>query len=330
MFKKQLIWTAVVVFTFVMGTGLFKMFMFWFGSFYSVKSFQIFYGKPNKEKLTELPMSDTAIIEPSAMMKQDVSFLKKARGWFGSLYSMKSFQIFYGKPDKEKLIELTMSDAAIIEPSAMTKQDVSFLKEAGVRLFGYISLMQLENWNEELKKRISGSDFAVLDGERIHVKEWDTYVMDLRELHYREILLWKIERYIVDRGLDGIFFDTVDDIDYYFHEHKKVQNDMRTGYKALLEELKRQYPELLIIQNRGFETYRAVLHSNVDGLLWEGFRAKDAEESEWTKNWLKYFKKEQWRGRVRILTVVGDEESRKLSEKNCFPAFVQTGDTYQK
>lgn len=249
--------------------------------------------------------------------------------WFQPLYDVKSFHIFYGTPDREKIIKLAEQDAVIIEASAFQKKDINILKEKNVKVFGYVSLMQLENWNKELKKHIQDTDYAQLGGERIYIKDWDTYVMDIREESYREALLWKVDKYIYDQGLDGIFFDTVDDLDYYFRDHPSLLQEMRDGYRVLLSEIKKQYPHIMIIQNRGFDTYKAVSSGLVEGVLWEGFDAVDVANSQWAEQWLSFWNKEQrWR-RVRIFTVVSDEKSRKLSEQHRFPAYMRKGDTYQ-
>jgi len=250
--------------------------------------------------------------------------------WYGQIYNMKTFNIFYGKPDQEKIDKLVDYDAVIIEPTAFTTEQVNLLKASDVKIFGYVSLMQLENWNDELKEHISPSDYATLHGEKIYIEDWDTYVMDLRESHYREALMWKIKHYIADLELDGIFFDTVDDLDYFFHDDIDIQNQMREGYVKLLKEIKSEYPNMFIIQNRGFDTIKTSSHDYIDGMLWEGFEAKDMRESEWAKNWLSYFKKEQRWGRIKIWTVVTDEESLALSKKYRFPAFMRVGDTYQE
>lgn len=249
--------------------------------------------------------------------------------WYGPIYQINTFSIFYGKPDSEKIEKLANYDAVIIEPTAFTKEQVKLLKQSDVKVFGYVSLMQLENWNDELKEHISPSDYATLHGGKIYIKDWDTYVMDPRESHYREALMWKINHYIADQGMDGIFFDTVDDVDYYFHDHSDIQKGMREGYVKLLKEIKAAYPNMLIVQNRGFDTLKASSHDYLDGMLWEGFEAKDIKESEWAQNWLTYFKKEQRWGRVKVWTVVTDEESLTLSKKHRFPAFLRVGDTYQ-
>lgn len=230
----------------------------------------------------------------------------------------------------QKLKEIMKSDAVILEPTALSEQSVKVLKDNGVKIFGYVSLMQLENWNEELKEHVVDTDYVKVNGEKIYIKEWDTYVMDVRERHYRDALLWKIETYVTGQQLDGVFFDTVDDLDYYFNHHKEVQQQMRRGYQSLLKDIKQRYPDLLVIQNRGFETYQASSRLKIDGLLWEGFKVEDLKDSEWAKKWLQYFKKEQLFGRVRVFTVVPDKESQVWSVKNKFPAFVRTNNTYQE
>ena len=58
--------------------------------------------------------------------------------------------------------------------------------------------------------------------------------MDLREKHYREVLLWKVEKMMTERGLDGIFFDTVDDLDYYFRDDPEENGNDSTFFTAIL------------------------------------------------------------------------------------------------
>ncbi|MCM3790859.1 endo alpha-1,4 polygalactosaminidase [Domibacillus indicus] len=249
--------------------------------------------------------------------------------FYGTLFRVDSFHIFYGRPDQEKLEDLAQQDAAIIEPTAFTKEDLSFLRKKNVMLFGYVSLMQLENWNEELKQHVAPSDYWLQEGERLYVPDWDTYVMNISEPHYRDVLMHKISTEIVEKQMDGIFFDTVDDLDYYFRDDLAAKKAMQAGYKQLLDEVKSAYPDLLIIQNRGFESYKAVSRKKVEGILWEGFDKQDIEKSDWAQNWREYFKKEQRFGQVRVFTVVSDDASLQQSRRDRFPAFMRTGDTYQ-
>lgn len=249
--------------------------------------------------------------------------------FYGPLFRVESFVIFYGHPDDEKIKELEKQDAVILEPTAFTKGETVRLQEKGVKVFGYVSLMQLENWNEELKKDVLPSDYARQNGEKLYVSEWDTYVMNISDSHYREVLMKKIRTEVAGKDLDGVFFDTVDDLDHYFREDAELERAMRDGYRTLLDELASTYPDLLIIQNRGFDSYKTVSRKKVDGILWEGFDHRDVQTSEWAQNWRDYLKKEQRFGRVRVLTVVTDQASFDQSKRDRFPAFMRTGGTYQ-
>lgn len=248
---------------------------------------------------------------------------------FGTLFRVDSFHIFYGHPDENKLEELSQQDAAIIEPTAFTNEQMSFLQKKDVLLFGYVSLVQLENWNEELKKDVVASDYWLQDGERFYVKDWNTYIMDISEKHYRDVLMRKISTEIVENQMDGIFFDTVDDIDYYFRNDPAAQKAMRAGYKQLLDDIKRAYPDLMIIQNRGFDTYKAVSRKKVDAVLWEGYEKQEFNNSKWAQEWRNFWKKEQRFGRAQVFTVVSDDESLLQSRIDRFPAFMRNEDNYQ-
>ena len=248
---------------------------------------------------------------------------------YDALFRVDSFQIFYGNPDQDKLEELSQQDAAIIEPTAFTKKQVSFLQREDVLLFGYVSLIQLENWNKELKKDVIPSDYWLQEGERLYVADWDTYVMDISKKNYREVLIRKIRTEINEKQMDGIFFDTVDDLDFYFQDDPAAEKAMQEGYRQLLDEVETAYPDLLIIQNRGFDAYKAMSRKKVDGILWEGYDIEELKKSSWAQYWRNYLKKEQRAGQVRVFTVVSDEESLQQSRRDHFPAFMRKENTYQ-
>lgn len=245
-----------------------------------------------------------------------------------ALFQVDSFDIYYGHPDQDKLEELSQHDAVIIEPTAFTKEQISFLQKEDVLVFGYVSLVQLENWNKDLKKDVISSDYWLKEGERLPVAEWDTYIMNISKKHYRDVLMHKIETEVSEKSLDGIFFDTVDDIDFYFQDDAVAQKAMRSGYAGLLEDIETAYPTMLIIQNRGFSSYKSVSRKKVDGILWEGYDKEELKESNWAQYWRNYLKKEQRARHVQVFTVVTDEESFQQSKRDHFPAFMRTENTY--
>ena len=48
------------------------------------------------------------------------------------------------------------------------------------------------------------------------IEQWDTYIMNLADEHYRRIVVNKVKQQIIGKGIDGVFLDTAGDIDDYF------------------------------------------------------------------------------------------------------------------
>lgn len=104
--------------------------------------------------------------------------------------------------------------------------------------------------------------------------------MDLRDPIYRDVLLEEIQRSVIDHGLDGIFLDTVGDIDEYV-KHAGVRQEMREAYRTLLRQITGRFGPIPMIQNRGFNSLELAA-PYIEGILWEDWRA-DWEQDAWTR-----------------------------------------------
>lgn len=248
---------------------------------------------------------------------------------YGPFQHIQSFMVFYGWSSPEIMKKLKKHDLVVIAPHAFKKEEIRSLQESGTIVLGYVSLIQLENWNEQLKKDVKESDYYKRNGEKLQVKSYNTYIMDLRESHYRNILLNKIENEIVNKELNGVFFDTVDDIDYYFEDQQDVQNAYRVAYINLLADIRKKYPKLSTLQNRGFDTFKMSTRNKVDGFLWESFDMEKIQKSKWSKKWLSYLKEQHDEETVRVFTITPNQESAEYSKKYGFTSYVRNNDTYQ-
>lgn len=234
------------------------------------------------------------------------------------LSNVTSFSIFYDYPTDEVISSLKNVDVAILAVHAFSKDQIQELQDSGTRVYAYTSLMQLENWNTPLVDQVEESDYATVNGGRIAVPEWDTYVMDIRQPHYQAILLSKMRAEQLEKGIDGVFFDTVDDLYHYFHdtpEHTSYQQ----AYRDILQETKDL--QLDIIQNRGFETFHTSGVSLVSGILWENFDTQTLNESPWAQNWLEQLRTLHSRHTIRLLTEVRTDEAKQLSHTLGFPTY---------
>lgn len=213
----------------------------------------------------------------------------------------------------------------IIEPYVVTKEQIQQLKQAGTTVLGYVSVMELEYWH---RTQVTEGDYHYENNKKMRIEKWDTYIMDLEEAHYQNILLKKVKKQIVQKDIDGVFLDTVGDIDDYFYEQPTVQNKFRNAYVTLLKEIKEVDKNLIIMQNWGFPTLKDVSIDLVDGILWEDFNKQVISKDEWSQNWIRYFK--QHKNELVTFTVAPNEESKAYSEELGFVATVNENNVYDK
>ncbi|MCY9666616.1 endo alpha-1,4 polygalactosaminidase [Paenibacillus alginolyticus] len=207
--------------------------------------------------------------------------------------NVKDYSLYYGAPTEQAIMHLKSKDLIIIEPQLFSKVQIQDIQSKGTIVIGYISVMETPSWNSLRVKELLSSDYLLKHGERVHFKQWDSYLMDLRQLHYRQLLLSEIKTSISDKGLDGMFLDTVGDIDDWIQD-AATQTQTREAYRSFLHDVSNQYPELSMIQNRGFDTLDYAL-PYMDGLLWEDWRANWKEDT-WMRTRVDKLRKEQKKG----------------------------------
>lgn len=223
----------------------------------------------------------------------------------GPFQNVKDYSLYYGAPTEQAIIHLKTKDLIIIEPQLFSKVQIQDIQSKGTMVIGYISVMETPAWNKLRVKELLSSDYLLKHGERIYFKQWDSYLMDLRQSHYRQLLLSEIKTSISDKGLDGMFLDTVGDIDDWIQD-AATQTLTREAYRSFLQDVSDQYPELSMIQNRGFDTLDYAL-PYIDGLLWEDWRA-NWKEDMWMKTRVDRLRKEQKKG-LTVFSIYLNKES---------------------
>ncbi|WJH35020.1 endo alpha-1,4 polygalactosaminidase [Paenibacillus sp. CC-CFT747] len=198
----------------------------------------------------------------------------------GPFQQVNSYTIYYGEATPERMAQLKRKNLVIIEPHQFTAGQIQEIRKAGTLVIGYLSVMESPVWNQARMTKLQAGDYLLNNGQRIRFAEWNSYLMDLRSRHYRTVLLEEIRSSIAGKGLDGIFLDTVGDMDDRLTD-QKVQTEIRQAYRGFLQETSAKFPALTLIQNRGFDTLPYSL-PYLDGFLWEDWR------STWKQNvWMK-------------------------------------------
>jgi polysaccharide biosynthesis protein PelA len=244
------------------------------------------------------------------------------------LNRVSDYKIYYGEANDQIVEKLGNYDLAIIEPHEFTKEQIKRINELDTITLGYISVMELENWNEGFVEKVQESDFYYSNNKKVYIEKWDTYFMDISNSHYRQIILEEIQEEILSKGLDGIFLDTTGDIDDFFLKKPKELQKLRNGYVTLLKDIKKQNKQLILLQNWGFDTYKNASNPFIDGILWEDFSKSRNQHDKWSQSWIKYFNAEEKKGKLAVFTVSPNSLGKSYSEKIGFVSYKNENSIY--
>jgi hypothetical protein len=181
-----------------------------------------------------------------------------------------TFKIYYGNITQVELEKLAKFDVIIIEALQLEAGQVDYLHQHGVIIYGYLSMMEVGRWDDQLISLIPLDAYLSIDG--INQVENENRLGDLRETDFRIALQKTLQSRIVDQDLDGVFFDTAGTIDHY-KKNEKLHQELLKGYEDLLKTVSITYPDLLIGQNRGFKLLEEPIATRIDLLLWEDFKS---------------------------------------------------------
>lgn len=187
----------------------------------------------------------------------------------------RSFIVYYGKGHLDKLAHY---DIAIIEPSAYSASEVRALKETGTLVIGYVTIMELGSFHE-LYSKLKEQDFLRIDGEKQYKQQFQTYMLDLKSKHWQGLLQHHIGKLILHEGYDGIFMDTIGDVED--PSIPAVESDLQIKEAGkMVRHYRRLFPQSVLVQNNGLE--RLSLHTGkyLDGVCWENplFTFKESED----------------------------------------------------
>ncbi|MGE5483750.1 MAG: hypothetical protein ACM3X4_01890 [Ignavibacteriales bacterium] len=212
-----------------------------------------------------------------------------------------NYVVYYGDG---RLDDLAQFDVAILESSAYAAGEVEDLSQRGCLPISYLSVLESSD-HLPYHQFAACRDFLTLSGSRVLIPEFDTWVMDIREPHWREVLLTAAGDMLERKRFSGLFLDTVSRVeDPSFPASLSL--DLAAGVLEFVSTLRRNYPGAVLIQNLGLE--RLVRHTAplLDGVCWEGFGSlpcHDSREWRWMLNKIRELKqlREQYGIRIMLL-----------------------------
>lgn len=187
--------------------------------------------------------------------------------------TVSTFKIYYGSINSSIETTLKEYDMVILEPSFTSKNNINTFMKVGTTPIGYLSVMEIPTWDEEILSMISTKEYIIMNGTPLKTPEYDQYLGDIRSESYQNTLLTIIKQRIIDKGFQGIFLDTIDFIeDLSVITDADLVEEMQNGYIDFLQKIKQEYPNLLIIQNRGLSLFTEKSNPYIDGILWENLQ----------------------------------------------------------
>ncbi len=186
---------------------------------------------------------------------------------------------YYGS---EPPVDLLMQfDRVVVEAAQLGPAERRAITRNGAQLYAYLSVGEAEPW------RADYADFE--PAWRLGRNDnWNTDVADLTRQGWRDLLRRRVARLWAD-GYRGFFLDALDSwVPYAQGEARAAQAEALAGF---ISELKRDYPQISLIANRGFEVLDRVAPL-LDGLVAEslyagylprrdGYREVAAADRDW-------------------------------------------------
>lgn len=140
------------------------------------------------------------------------------------------------------------------------------LTDRGVKVLGYVSVGEVASYRRYFKAvRTQG---LLLDEN----PNWSgSFAVDLRDQRWTTRLVSEIVPAILQQGFHGIFIDTLDQPLHLETTSPSKFKGMRNGAVQLIRELRRRYPGMVIMVNRGYQILPEIA-SSIDIALGESVR----------------------------------------------------------
>lgn len=192
-------------------------------------------------------------------------------------HKAKNFAIYYGNGLEN---ELAPFDIAVLEPAGHSPEQIRRLKETGTLVFAYMSVTEVDP-SSPLFRMVGEKDFLHLDGRLMTNELYGNYIVDLRSKKWREILLHTAGSLLIQEGYDGLFLDTVGNVEnsevIAHHQNSQIKEAIQ-----FMTSLKEKFPEFLLVQNNGLEKLWDYTSGVADGICWENPPFGQKESQVWT------------------------------------------------
>lgn len=189
-----------------------------------------------------------------------------------------NYALYYGTGKTEVM---SVYDAAIVEPRGQNKEGIKAMQQSGTLAIAYISVMEISETDSDYLL-LKDEDFLKINGCPLINENYNTHLVDLRSRRWVSILMHNIGNLILNYNYDGVFLDTIGDIEH-FAIPDLLQNQLCMEAVKVIGKIRELYGDIVIIQNNGLNYLLDYSWKLIDGVCWENPRFPDKNAAEWTK-----------------------------------------------
>ena len=221
-------------------------------------------------------------------------FLAAGGAWAAArpLNEARSWALYYGPPASTLVERISGYDLVVIDPAALGAEasaTVDALRQGGATVLGYLSAFEVATWHEwrdcvpdSWLVRVDGKPWRPWGGTDVG---WSAnFAASLAEEGWRALLAEIVDSRIIGVGCDGVFLDTLEDLDREELPEAERARQLR-GLRRLLSELRCEHPGAPIVCNRTLGATLAAVAEDADGICWEDFAPAHFDDAE-TRSWM--------------------------------------------
>lgn len=221
----------------------------------------------------------------------------------GRLVHSENYALFYGLGEVEKLSKY---DFVIVEPKGQKKEGIERLKAGGTLVLAYFSIMEINTWEKEFELLLD-EDFLTIDNDRIINHNYGTFLLDLRSAKWQEFIYIKTEKLIKDVGYNGLFIDTIGDLELNIIPSVERQQLINAAV-SILKRIKETFPHCILIQNNGLNEICLMTQPYLDGICWENPPVSQKAHLPWMLSVLDRLSRLEKKG-IRILLLCEEDRT---------------------
>ena len=222
-----------------------------------------------------------------------------------SIRNASSWCLYYGGYATNLVDRLAQYELVVVDPAALggkADETIAALHARGCLVAGYLSCFEVAKWHRYLP-RVKEEWRVKVDG-----KNWVPWganeAASLAEPEWRALLVELMRTEVFDHGCDGVFMDTLADLD-----HPGLPEDERArqleGLGKFAEAYDAAYPDKFFVGNWTIQRTLPVLAPHVDAVCWEDFDPKhfDGASRGWMEGIAKRIGDESAKHPFRVLTL---------------------------